>query len=268
MKQKTKYIKIALDVATKKTGYAVIVNNKYYESGVFDTTPKKHLIGDNYYLDQSFLINTYLSGLFWRLQKHIKGKVKFVVVIEYNLRSNSFRVSNMLTHMVGMYTQGILTQMVLTFPGSWENSTLKYIQAQEWQSRIQDKNKHLKGEYTKEHSLNIANAILKNKYGNNKLITSDDEAEAFIMSHFAEELRGKNEVKQTEQLNFKELRSARKKLFTAEGRLKKWELIATTEVKALGKNFKKTTDSIKKYSNEVDDLKKIIASKQKNKIWD
>ncbi len=145
MKNKTKHIKIALDVATKKTGYAIIINNKYYDSGVFDTTPKKHLIGDNYYLDQSFIINSYLSGIFWDLKQKIKENVKFVIVLEYNLRANSFRVSNMLTHMVGMYTQALLTQMILTFPGAWENSTLKYIQAQEWQSRIQEKNKHLRG---------------------------------------------------------------------------------------------------------------------------
>ncbi len=231
---KKKIIKIAFDVASNKTGYAVIIDKKVFESGVIDlsdynkqteTTKKK--------MTHIYL---FISSLVWKISKTVNGEnqndkkqdLKFFIVFEHNTHGNQ-TVANKLNFYAGAYSQAIISVMILAFPHNIRNATFKFVSAQEWQARIQSKNKHFSGDYTKEHSLKIANALMKKTFATDKLITSDDEAEALIMAHFSQELRDIETARDDKKTRFKNIKQVRARIQRKEGFVAKYKISGETK---------------------------------------
>ncbi len=232
---KNKIVKIAFDVASNKTGYAVIINKKLFMSGVIDLSAyTKQQDATKKKMGEIFLN---VSKIIWDVNIELFGKnkgengedVNFFIVFEHNNHGIP-SVSRKLNFYCGAFAQAVTSLMVIAFPHNYRNSNYKFVQAQEWQARIQAKNEHFAGEYTKEHSLKIANALLKKQYNNDKLITSDDEAEAIIMAHFGQELKDAEKSKGDKKERLTKIKSVRMKIQKKKGYVEKYKISGPTKL--------------------------------------
>ncbi len=262
-------IVIAFDVASNKTGYAVLINKKYFTSGVIDATLKKD--DAQKWKHKSLTINIKLNELIWKIRNHVqadkKGELnKIDVIYEYN-EHGFISTTKKLMFALGIYTAAISNLSLILFPNDLKHLNYKFVSAQEWQSKLRERNKQMAGEYTKEHSLQFANSLLKRLNASKKLITSDDEAEALIMAHFHEKLRDKETVRLGIITTAKELKSIRRKIYNSELMVKKYNIIKTTKEKLNKKLTKHEREMLEKHTDKLEKAKLQLSELQNNKIW-
>ncbi len=168
---------------------------------------------------------------------------------------------------LGIYTAAISNLSLLLFPNDLRHLNYKFVSAQEWQSKLRERNKQMAGEYTKEHSLQFANSLLKRLKASKDLITSDDEAEALIMAHFHETLRDKDSVRLGIMTTARDLKKIRRKIYNSELMVKKYQMIKTEKEKLNKKLIKHEREMLEKHTDKLEKAKIQLSELQNNKIW-
>ncbi len=194
--------------------------------------------------------------------------IKINIIFEYN-EHGFFSTTKKLMLAIGMYMAICSSKTFLLFAGDLRDMDFKLISAAEWQSKIRQRNKQLAGEYTKQHSVDFANHLLKETYKikNEMPIGSDDEAEAIIMAHFGNKLRSKSEVREGIKNCARELKRIRKAKAKSNLMIKKYKAIQKEKAKA-GKNLTKAErEMLDKHELNIISLNNEIKELQKNKIW-
>ncbi len=262
-------VNIAFDVASNLTGYAMILNKHYEMSGVINTSHYKNTT-DTKWKQKALTIDLALNELFWHLRNKVPENegIKINIIFEYN-EHGFFSTTKKLMLAIGMYMAICSSKTFLLFAGDLRDMDFKLISAAEWQSKIRQRNKQLAGEYTKQHSVDFANHLLKETYKikNEMPISSDDEAEAIIMAHFGNKLRSKSEVREGIKNCARELKRIRKAKAKSNLMIKKYKAIQKEKAKA-GKNLTKAErEMLDKHELNIISLNNEIKELQKNKIW-
>ncbi len=244
-------INIAFDVATFSTGYAVIINDKYFTSGTINCKPDrdrliktgKYNYGD-FAIRAANMINTNITIIFNHINEKYglfktQHKPKINVIFEFN-DHGSKELGLKLSLFVGIYQAAISASIGLYIPYSFSDKllTCKHVPAQFWKAKI-EKQRQIR-EFSKENSIQTANMFLE-KQGIDYRIDNDDEADAFIMAYYAEKLKDRIIVKQDKATRAKDKHRYQLQLVRTEMKMAKILQAGDIRVKAGKKPFTQAT---------------------------
>ena len=214
-------------MATKKTGFAVIVNNKLETFGVIDTGKEKTAFSGNKISIDTIDINNQMIGYFARLKTKLEKKLKkpdekyeidFNIILE-NSNHGLAQVGLKLSVYVGIYASAIINAIETLFVR--KNINLKLVNAREWQlrafGRILDRNDG------KEESINLAVSRAEKDWPKKDDLNyvNEDTADAINMAVLAPVLRDNYIVGQQIQGRNKARISNKNNILNAEIRLNK-----------------------------------------------